>query len=579
MEAATELRQVVFTKYKAFEQFRVDIRRMNVLVGPNNCGKSTILSAFRVLATGLSKARHRAPEVVNVPSGPVHGYKISTSDLPIAASNVHTDLKDTNTSIAFEFQNSTSLVLYFPSDGGCVLYAKNCDRAPTSPSAFKKAFPLVVDHVPTLGPLDEVERAVELATVKRGLNTHKAAAHFRNYWFQNPEDFERFAAQLRNTWPNMDISEPFLDYGGDHTAIFMMCKENRMAREVFWAGFGFQVWCQLLTHLIRTRESDIVVVDEPEIYLHADLQRQLMHILRDSGPAIVLATHSSEIISEAEPNEIIIVDKRKSAGHRIRKAVQVQHALDILGSSHNLILTRISRSRRICFVEGKDARILRMFARKLKKLELASSDDVIFIPIDGFSGWTRLDAMKWAFEQSLGGSMKFGVVLDRDYRCTEEIAAIAAELKNHLQFVHIHNRKEIENYLLMPTALRRLISELSDDPGMFDQLIDDVSEEVVDTASAQYAARHADFVQRGGIDRATSIKEANRRFRAKWSKVDLRMEVVPGKQFLSAMNRLVQDKFNRTLTPSKLLSAMRQDEVPADMISLIDCLEIFRTDE
>ena len=108
-------------------------------------------------------------------------------------------------------------------------------------------------------------------------------------------------------------------------------------------------------------------------------------------------------------------------------------------------------------------------------------------------------------------------------------------------------------------------------------MIHAVSEELIDTTNAQYAARHADFAQNGGIDRATSIAEANRRFRRKWSGVDSRMEIVPGKQFLSAINRQVQDNVKKTLTPSAILSAMRQDEVPTDMISLIDYLETFRT--
>jgi energy-coupling factor transporter ATP-binding protein EcfA2 len=577
MEPATELRRVVFKKYKALDQFRIDIRRMNVLVGPNNSGKSTILSAFRVLAAGLSKARRRNPEMINTFGGTVRGYKLSSSELPIAAANVHTDLKDTNTSIEFEFQNKSSLVLEFPSDGGCTLHASNCNQVPTSTAMFKRAFPFVVDHVPTLGPLDEEERAVESATVRRGLNTHRAAGHFRNYWYHSPDDFELFATHLRDTWSCMEISKPFLDYGGDHAAVFMMCKEEGMSREVFWAGFGFQVWCQLLTHLVRTRDSNVVVVDEPEIYLHADLQRQLMHILRDTGPSVVLATHSSEIISEAEPNEVVIIDKRKAVGRRIRKAAQVQDALDILGSGHNLTLTRIARSRRICFVEGKDARVLRMFARKLQKLELANGDNVVFIPIDGLTGWTRLDAMKWAFEQSLGESIRFCAVLDSDYRPDEENAAISEELLEHLSFAHILARKEIENYLLIPNTLRRLISGISDDPETFQRVITVVSDEVQDATTAQYAARHADFSLKSGIDRATSIAEANRRFRSRWSDLDRRMEIVPGKKYLSAINREIQNEVNRTLTPSAILAAMHVDEIPRDMVSLIGALESFRT--
>jgi predicted ATP-dependent endonuclease of OLD family len=63
----------------------------------------------------------------------------------------------------------------------------------------------------------------------------------------------------------------------------MFCLERRMTRELYWAGFGFQVWCQLLTHVVRAAESTIFVIDEPEIYLHADLQRQLVSIARELG--------------------------------------------------------------------------------------------------------------------------------------------------------------------------------------------------------------------------------------------------------------------------------------------------------
>ena len=74
----------------------------------------------------------------------------------------------------------------------------------------------------------------------------------------------------------------------------MFCLEDRMTRELYWAGFGFQIWCQLLTHLCRAQDSSLVVIDEPEVYLHPDVQRQLIGILRELGPDVLLATHSTE---------------------------------------------------------------------------------------------------------------------------------------------------------------------------------------------------------------------------------------------------------------------------------------------
>lgn len=69
-------------------------------------------------------------------------------------------------------------------------------------------------------------------------------------------------------------------------------------------GFGFQVWCQLLTHVSRAASKDILVVDEPETYLHPNVQRRLLAILRGTGAQVLLATHSAPIVMDAGPYEV-----------------------------------------------------------------------------------------------------------------------------------------------------------------------------------------------------------------------------------------------------------------------------------
>ncbi len=44
-----KISSVRFRNFKALRDFSVSLDRVNVLVGPNNAGKSTILSAFRAL--------------------------------------------------------------------------------------------------------------------------------------------------------------------------------------------------------------------------------------------------------------------------------------------------------------------------------------------------------------------------------------------------------------------------------------------------------------------------------------------------------------------------------------------------
>ena len=84
----------------------------------------------------------------------------------------------------------------------------------------------------------------------------------------------------------------------------------------------------------------MLVVDEPEIYLHPDVQHQLVSILRDAGPDILAASHSTEIIGEADPTEILIVDKTKQSATRLKEIEQVGQ---VRGLSTPLALSTISR--------------------------------------------------------------------------------------------------------------------------------------------------------------------------------------------------------------------------------------------
>ena len=228
-------------------------------------------------------------------------YRLTEKSLPISTENVHTDYEDKDATVLFRLSNANTLTLVFPADGGCFLVPNAHGKQCHTPGFFKRHFPIEIQTVPELGPLEHEETLLAEETVRRGLTTHRASSHFRNYWRLYSEGFDTFSAMVTQTWPGMEIERPgILDVLSRRLTMF--CRENRMSREIYWAGFGFQVWCQLLTHISRCDNSTALVVDEPEVYLHPDVQRQLIGILRDAGPDIVIASHSTEIIGESDPS-------------------------------------------------------------------------------------------------------------------------------------------------------------------------------------------------------------------------------------------------------------------------------------
>jgi energy-coupling factor transporter ATP-binding protein EcfA2 len=586
MARAATITSIRFRNFKAFRSYSVALRRINILVGPNNCGKSTLLGAFRVLSAALRHARARAPEWVHIAGKDLLGYHLSPDVIPISLENVHTDYNEEGSTVDFRVSNGNQLRLYFTTDRECYLLP-DAKSGVKRPGDFKREFPLTVGVVPVLGPLEHNEPIVEPQTVLKSLQTHRACRHFRNYWHFFPEGFDEFADLVRRTWPGMSIRAP------ERTdmmskALYMFCDEGRMSRELYWAGFGFQVWCQILTHLFRAREDALLIIDEPEIYLHPDVQRQLLTLLRGIGPDILIATHSTEMMTEADPSEILIIDKDRRSAKRLYDVKGVQDALERVGSVQNITLTRLARNRRVLFVEGiNDFAMLRRFARCLGLAQLASGTDITAVESEGFSSWERIRALAWGFERTLGRSITLGAIFDRDFWCAEEIALIMTELKKTLAFSHIHGRKEIENYLLVPTVIDRALRHAVEDRlrrgGQLRESLEPavtilarLTDPMKASLQGQYLARRVEFLKPRGLDQATISTETLQAFEDDWSNLDRRMQIVDGGDVLRILRDVVQKRWKVSLTDAGIIDQFTPEEVPRDLKDLLTGLEEFR---
>jgi hypothetical protein len=580
------LTRIDLTNFKVFRRFSLSVAAMNILVGPNNCGKSTVVGACRALAGALRAARSRAPEAIREVPGLSRGWRISRDALPITVENIHHNYVEEPSTAKFTFSNRNTITLLFPADGGCILTAEGSKPILTA-ATFKKEFPIDIHHVPILGPVENEEPLVQTDTVARSLGTHRASRHFRNYWHHYPADFSSFAKLVRETWPGMEIEKPKIATLGE-TRLAMFCLEERMAREIYWAGFGFQVWCQLLTHLSAAREKGLLVLDEPETYLHPQMQRRLVRLLREAHPDIILATHSTEIMSDAEPSDIVVVHRAQVHGQRLSDIGEVQEALESVGSVQNITLTEISRHRRILFLEGvTDFKLVRQFASRLGYAELASGSGLTAVDSEGYSNWRKVIAAAWAFKKALGTELAIAAVFDRDFRCDEEVQETLRELSQKLLFAHVHTRKEIENYMLTPSALQRAVEREAAERASRNggsgsvsvdvrALLDEITTQDRSALLGQYIAKRVAYM-RSSTDQATLGKQAIEAFDITWADLDARMRIVAGKQTLSQLRARIHTETGLSLTNHKIISAIRIEEIDTDLKMMVRALEAFRS--
>ncbi|AIQ13396.1 ATP-dependent nuclease [Paenibacillus durus] len=592
MNPKVTITTVDFKNFKALRSYTLRLQHMNILVGPNNSGKSTIISAFRALGVGIRQGFSKKASLVQGPNSERYGYPISEESLPMSLENVHTDYAEIDSSVTFKLSNGNKLILFFPRSGGCNLLTESSGRVVTTPKQFKEEFPLDLEIVPVLGPLEQNEQIVSEETVRKGLTTHRASRHFRNYWTYYPEGFEGFVELVAKTWPGMTIEAPRKPHVMA-SELIMFCNENRIPRELYWSGFGFQIWCQLLTHISRCKKASLLIVDEPEVYLHPDVQRQLLGILRYSGPDIVIATHSTEIMGEADATEIMLINKSKKLADRLRDVEGVQKALDTVGSIQNVTLTQLARTGRMLFFEGDDDyKIIRRFARKLGLTELSTGNDITAFKSGGFSYWQRVKSFAWGFKETLNKSLHIGAIFDRDFWCDEELLEIQLEIREHLELSHVHSKKEIENYLLNPEVLEKSLKKairerenrtetiISEGESVY-HILDRVTSPLKITIQGQYLARRTDYLKgkKSGMDTATINTETLSLFEEKWTDLNRRMDLVPGKIVLKLLRDELQRIYMVSLTDFKIIDEFTTREIPEDLRDLLFRIEEFRTRE
>ena len=84
------------------------------------------------------------------------------------------------------------------------------------------------------------------------------------------------------------------------------------------------------------------------------------------------------------------------------------------------------------------------------------------------------------------------------------------------------------------------------------------------------------FFEHSKLDNATINSQTIKLFDEKWSRLETRMEIVPGKDVLRRLRDVIQTKYSVNLTDNKLIDEIHISEVPDDLKNLLTKLEAYR---
>ena len=366
----------------------------------------------------------------------------------------------------------------------------------------------------------------------------------------------------------------------------MYFEEKRILREVNWAGFGFQAWLQIQTHLRRSGQNSILVIDEPDVYLHPDLQKKLVSDIRKTFPQYIIATHAVEIINEAEASEIVAVNNNYQQARRIRSDADYRSIFRYIGSGENAAFARLAKSKRVIFVEGEDEKYIRKLATKLKMSHLADPQNVPIVRLGGFSEWKRATATAWSIRNIMDIDIQITCIFDRDYRCDEEVQKFLAEIEEKEIKCFVLSKKEIENFFLIPEVMHRAvlsrIRARQADPDFFSeaaliQLLEAVIADLWDKASSQISAHRISHIKSVNpkLDISNIITENNTALSNARKSMLKSLSLVSGKEALTVFNQKLRDSFSVNITEFQIIDLIDERVIDRDFLSIMQNLNKF----
>lgn len=192
-------------------------------------------------------------------------------------------------------------------------------------------------------------------------------------------------------------------------------------------------------------------------------------------------------------------------------------------------------------------------------------------------GWNQAVGSNILLKNAGGDGIATYCIFDSDYYPNEAIQTRYKEAKQRGISLHIWKRKELENYLLVPSAIQRAIQAqlangdvcpaVAEVETKLGEIAEDLKQDVVDCVATHIQS----------ADRKLSVATANQKARVivanRWKSLDERLGVIPGKEALSRVSRWVQDKYKISVSGLLIAHHMSSADVKEEMRDVLSAIE------
>ena len=482
MEESMRITRLTLKNFKSIQEQVYDFGQFDLLVGRNNSGKSTVLQSLAIwqfcvnLFHPSDRSGSTGIQVVlpNFTALPLPEFNLLWKDRtdrvwPVIDGKKKQVFIQIQILVQWRYDNGEE------AEFGVDLRYQSPQTLYAIPSGGWKRFracetrgmPKIV-YIPPFSGLEPAEKRLDVAPIRQQVGKGQPGCVLRNLLLSvcalsadqtggertskrhvPTKEWQELARMIK-LWFSVDIHEPIYDSSRD-VFIRVEYKQNGKDYDVIAGGSGFHQTLTLLAFLYGYRPTTMLI-DEPDAHLHANLQRELLDYFKqksnETGMQCLIATHAEEFLRGVDASQIVsLLDQ---VPRRIESTPQVVRALADVSNEE---IDRLGQFPCILYVEGaSDERILRAWADQCAAQNVMSK--VFFKKMGGGNKKEMNEMAKKhydALHQVIPGVSRV-VLFDYDsndsFHPDKDNPAMAE-----------WRRKNIENYLLVPSAWKRAVTK------------------------------------------------------------------------------------------------------------------------
>jgi predicted ATPase len=336
--------------FRRLADMNLGLRRLNVMIGANGCGKTSLLDAFSLLAaSAVSKLRSSVNEIGGVDSNLsqfsfdvggkasklefelsqiVPGFAPVDYKLAIESSGASYQISEERLSQYSDPSKPTPMI-YLDSSQRHIRFFDIVERRLKSPDWDVDPSESALCQVGKMYPQIERFRATlassthyhaldvgRRAPVRLPQQMREATLPGKDgedlvtclYWMReaNQDRFEIIEDTLRVAFPSFER----LNFPPVASGMLALTWKDKQAKQPFYLhqlSEGTIRFLWLITLLYSPGLTEVTLLDEPEVSLHPELLGILADCLREASKRtqLIVATHADRLVRYLEPSEII----------------------------------------------------------------------------------------------------------------------------------------------------------------------------------------------------------------------------------------------------------------------------------